>query len=129
MIFHGKPTIGQVKLSKGQHLKNAIGKIADLEKEAATFHAKEEWLVEKVSYLVVAVSALGQHANLSAEEARAVIDKFIADKQIDQNQQIEVAKAKFKENIANGVMPENFTIGGNPDKAGTVEKFPHDGDN
>lgn len=126
MIFNGKSGMGHVKLSAKQHLKNAIGKIAELEKEAQTFHAKEKWLVEKVSYLVVAVSALGQHANLSAEEARAVIDKFIAEQQINQQQQIEIAKQKFKEGIANGVMPENFTIGENPDK---VEKFPAPGGN
>lgn len=89
--------------SKGQQLKDATLKIGELERE-------KKWLTERVSYLVVAVSALGQHANLTAQEASKVIQDFIKEKEVDMQQQVEVAKEKFKENLANGIMPTNFTI-------------------
>lgn len=69
-----------------------------------------------MAYLLVGVNALGRHSKLGPHEAKAVIDAFIKEQEVDMQKQVEVQKEKFKEDIKNGKMPE-FTVLPNPDKA------------
>src|SRR6478736_4305142 len=94
-----KPNGGSLIKSKGQLLRDAEMKIGELERE-------KKWLTERLSYLVVAVNALGKHANLPPEEAKKVIDDFIAAEDLKIQEQMDVAKEKLKADIAAGKMPE-----------------------
>jgi hypothetical protein len=106
-IFTGN---GQQELKKSvaQRLKEANLKIGEIERQ-------KEWLHQRLSYLLVAVNALGRHSKLEPTEAKKVIDDFIKEQEIDQAAQIEVAKEKFKQDLAAGKMPEGFKIVNNTD--------------
>lgn len=101
------PDRGIIK-SKAQMLRDAEMKIGELERKA-------EWLHNRVAYTLVAVNALGKHANLSAEEAKAVIDSYIKEQEVSISDQVKVAKEKFIEGMASG-QPPQFKVIDNPDK-------------
>jgi len=91
-----------------QLYREAEMKIGELERESA-------WLKNRLAYLLVAVNALGRNSGLSPEEAKKVVDNFIAEQEVELQKQVDVAKEKFKQDLANGVMPE-FKVVENPDK-------------
>lgn len=82
--------------SKGQMLKSATIKIGELERD-------REKLVNMNAWLLVSVQALGRHANLSPQEAKKVVDDFIAMREMEE---LEKTKASFKEKLTKGEMPE-----------------------
>lgn len=108
MSNFGSPNGRTIIKSKGQMLKEATLKIGELERE-------REWLKQRLSYLLVAVNALGLHSKLTPEEAKQVIQDFIKEREVDMQQQMEVAKTKFKDDLAAGKMPE-FKVVPNLDK-------------
>lgn len=107
-IFNGPNGAQEIKKSVAQRLKEANIKIGELERQ-------KEWLHQRLAYLLVAVNALGRHSKLEPMEAKKVIDEFVKDQQINQQAEIEMAKQKFKEDLAAGKMPEGFKIINNSD--------------
>ncbi len=83
----------------GMQLRDAELKIGELER-------KLEWALNRVAYLMVAVQALGTHANLTPDQARTMTDEFIAKREMEEHEKM---KEQFKAGVANGTAP-GFTI-------------------
>lgn len=88
-----------------------------LEQERDQLKKEKEWLHQRLSYLLVAVNALGRHSKLEPLEAKKVIDDYILNEEVKIQEQMEVAKQKFKDDIADGKMPEGFKVVDNIEKA------------
>lgn len=88
-----------------------------LKKERDQLKKEKEWLHQRLSYLLVAVNALGRHSKLEPHEAKKVIDDYILSEEVKIQEQMEVAKQKFKDDIASGKMPEGFKVVDNIEKA------------
>lgn len=85
-------------------------KIGELERQ-------KKWLGDRVAYLMVGIQALGKKLNFSPEEAKACIEEFIIDREMQINEQ---TKEEFKKKIASGEAPEFNVINNmdeNPDPA------------
>lgn len=110
MSLFGLKTGGSIIKSKGQMLKDATLKIGELQRE-------REVLMNRLCYLMVAVNALGGHFKLEAHQAKEIIQKFIKDQDVNMQAQADMAKEKFKADLAAGKMPEGFKVVDNIEKA------------
>jgi len=96
--------------SKGQLLKEAIGKIGELERERSDIRKQLEEAVWQVARLRISLTAVGSHYKLSVDDMKAIIMPFIekwdAELHAEQLAAIEAQKEKLKADIAAGKMPE-----------------------
>ena len=85
--------------SVAQRLKEAEFKIGELER-------MKERLQNSTAYLLVGIQALGKKLDYSPEQAKACIDQFILDREVEEHEKI---KEEYKAKIAKGEAP-NFKI-------------------
>lgn len=103
------------KDGRGQILSTKADLLRMAEKANAELKQKNEWLHNRLAYLLVAVNALGQYSKLEPAEAKKVIDDFIKEQEIKLSEQVKVAKEKFIEDMAAG-KPPTFTVLENPEQ-------------
>lgn len=103
-------------------LDNPQEKVRQAEFKIGELERQKKWLSDRVAYLMVGIQALGKKLNFSPEEAKACIDEFIIEREMQINEQ---TKEDFKKKIASGEAPE-FKVINNMDGAAEIPNSPDD---
>lgn len=100
--------------TKDQLLVEAEKKIGDMENERRLLHQMLDQLKMNNAGLRVAVTALGEHYELTSAAMKAIVDKYQEDYQNQYLKLADDAKAKFMQDLKDGKVPK-FETAPNPD--------------
>lgn len=102
--------------SKGQQVKQLTLRLGELERERDAFKKQNEALRNIVAMRQVAINALGTHFDVSVEQMKDIIEKFVDAEQKKYEAMTEDMKKKYIEGVRSGTAPD-FKIIVNPDAA------------
>ncbi len=113
MILNNGERPGVLKTDK-EKLADAYNKIAEMEHQAAAGGEAIDKLKWMNAQLRVAITALGEHYELSAEAMHAIVQPYIDKQEVEYKKMVAETKEKFMQDLKDGKVPKFETVP-NPD--------------
>ena len=77
--------------------------LVDAEKKIAELERHNEWLKERVSYLIICLEALDDHYKIGGiQNAKPIFDAFVEKEDAKLKETLDLAKKEFAQNVKDG---------------------------